>query len=124
MFWILKSLNFVWKPSQCTILAYFLAASLLSSSDLLGPGADHLARAEDQGRGPGLPDPHDHGSKPLGVVLGIPGMQGDLLQIQLAAHVDSAHDVLQLGDDIRGRGLDGWSGRGWRGNRSVDRRSS
>ena len=34
MFWILKSLNLVWNPNFCTILAYFLAASLLSSSDL------------------------------------------------------------------------------------------
>ena len=34
MFWILKSLNLVGNPNFWTILAYFLAASLESSSDL------------------------------------------------------------------------------------------
>ena len=33
MFWILKSLNLVGNPNFCTILAYFLAANLESSSD-------------------------------------------------------------------------------------------
>ena len=36
------------------------------------------------------PNPHDDGSKSLWVVLGIPCMQGDLLQVQLHPHVDSA----------------------------------
>ena len=36
------------------------------------------------------PDPHDDSGKPLGVVLGIPRVQGDLLQVQLHSHVDRA----------------------------------
>ena len=36
------------------------------------------------------PDPHDDSGKPLGVVLGIPRVQRDLLQVQLHSHVDRA----------------------------------
>ena len=103
MFWILKSLNLVGKPSFCTILAYFRAASRESSSDLApvqtlqktiksayGWLSHHLAGAEDEGSGAGLADPHDHRREPLGVELGITGMQRDLFQVQLDTHVDGA----------------------------------
>ena len=83
----------------------------------LSASADHFARAEYECRCPRLPDqslynlftfeksifistrwwivinppnPHDDGSKSLWVVLSIPCMQGDLLQVQLHPHVDSA----------------------------------
>ena len=36
------------------------------------------------------PDPHDDSSKPLGVVLGVPRVQRNLLQVQLHSHVDRA----------------------------------
>ena len=71
MFWILKSLNLVGNPSFCTILAYFLAASLEQKHQLLGyseiivslpavlfglsTSADHLARAEYERSCPRLP---------------------------------------------------------------------
>ena len=72
---------------------------------------DHLAGGKDQGRSFRVPDTHDHGSetlsqlatcsKPrfqpgkryLGVVLGIPGMQSNSLEVQAAVKVDCSHDV-------------------------------
>ena len=71
----------------------------------LGSCTHHLPGAEDEGSGPRLPDSHDDGCESLGVELGVPGVQGDLLEVELDAHVDSAHDVLQLGDDVVLRGL-------------------
>ena len=62
------------------------------------------------------PNPHDDGSKSLWVVLGVPRMQRDLLQVQLHPHVHRAaanvnkssraltnkpDNVLQLWDNFR-----------------------
>src|SRR5579875_2763203 len=38
----------------------------------------------------------------LGVVLGVPGLQSDGLQVQFAVQVHCGHDVLQLRHDARG----------------------
>ena len=42
------------------------------------------------------PDPHDDSGKPLGVVLGVPRVQRDLLQVQLHSHVDRAGGDVKL----------------------------
>ena len=42
------------------------------------------------------PDPHDDSGKSLGVVLGIPCVQRDLLQVQLHSHVDRARGDVEF----------------------------
>ena len=42
------------------------------------------------------PNPHDDSSKSLWVVLGVPRMQRDLLQVQLHPHVHRAADNVML----------------------------
>ena len=71
----------------------------------LGSCAHHLPGAEDEGSCPRLSNSHDDGRASLGVKLGVPSVQSDLLEVQLDAHVNCAHDVLQLGYDVILRGL-------------------
>ena len=59
----------------------------------LGSGAHHLPRSEHQGRGLGLPQPHDDRRESPGVVLGVSGLQGNVLQVQGAVQVDCGYDV-------------------------------
>jgi len=42
------------------------------------------------------------GEPRLGVVLRVPGVQGDLLKVQLATEVDGCDHILELGNDARG----------------------
>mmetsp|Transcript_16899 Transcript_16899/g.34227 ORF Transcript_16899/g.34227 Transcript_16899/m.34227 type:complete len:248 (-) Transcript_16899:122-865(-) len=55
----------------------------------------HLAAFEDERRRLGFTDPHDHGSKPLRVVLGIAGMHRDRLQIEVTREVARRDDILK-----------------------------
>ena len=41
----------------------------------------------------GLANPHDYCRETLRILLGITGMQGDILQVELAAQIDRGHDV-------------------------------
>ena len=73
---------------------------------------------------PGFADAHDDGGETLRVVLGVPGVEGDALQVQPAAETDGRDDVLELRDDARVHG-GRWGereGRGWgRTRRSTGR---
>ena len=51
-------------------------------------------------------------------------MEGNLLEVELDAHVDSADDVLQLRYDVRGGLLESRGGGGGGGDRSIDWSSS
>jgi len=53
----------------------------------------HLARSKDEGRGLGLANAHDDGRETLGVVLGVPRMQRNRLEVQATVQVDRGHDV-------------------------------
>jgi len=63
----------------------------------LGTRDNHLAAREDQSRGLGLTNSHDDGSETLGVVLGVPRMQGNRLEIKTTVKIDCRDDVLEGG---------------------------
>ena len=60
----------------------------------LGPRHAHLARREDEGRGARLPEAHDDGREAAGIELGVPTLEGNLLQIEADAEVARAGHVL------------------------------
>ncbi len=51
----------------------------------LGPRDDHLARGKDEGSGARVSDAHDECVKPFLVVLGVPSLCGDNLEVEPAA---------------------------------------
>ena len=59
----------------------------------LGTSDYHLARGEDQSCRLGLANTHDDSGESLGVILGIPGMQGNRLEIQAAIEINRGNDV-------------------------------
>ena len=88
------------------------------------------AEAENEVK-PRFTDSHDDGREALRVVLGVPGVKGDALQVEPTAEADRRDDVLKLRDDARVHGggrCEGERGGGGRtrrrpgrtGNRRVD----
>lgn len=62
----------------------------------LGTCDDHLTRAENEGGSLRLTNTNDDGGETLGVVLGIPAVQGNLSQVKLSAQISCGDNVLQL----------------------------
>ena len=64
----------------------------------LGPRHAHLARRKDEGRGARLPEAHDDGREAAGIELGVPTLEGNLLQIEADAQVARAGHVLDANE--------------------------
>ena len=64
----------------------------------LGSGADHLARSEDQRCRLGVSYPHNSRCKSLWLILDIPSIHTNLIQVQRSSQVSGRYYILQLGE--------------------------
>ena len=66
----------------------------------LGPCDDHLAATENKPSGFGIAKSHDDCSKTVGIVLGSFAFPGNFLEIQFAAEINCADDILNSGKTL------------------------